>query len=56
MFGRTELELQGLAVHNSGIEEMLLRQGFAQSTIPIPEELGMGAGEVEIFSKVFPVL
>ena len=55
MFGVEELELQGIAVHNPKIEEILLRQGFMQSTITIPEEFNMGTGTVEIFSKVFPV-
>ena len=47
-----ELELQGIAVTNPRIEQMLLRQGFTRQTVEIPEALG-GGGTVEVFSKVF---
>lgn len=47
-----ELELQGIAVTNPRIEQMLLRQGFTRQTMEIPEALG-GGGSVEVFSKVF---
>ena len=46
------LELQGIAVTNPRIEQMLLRQGFTRQTVEIPEALG-GGGTVEVFSKVF---
>ena len=47
-----ELEIQGIAVTNPRIEQMLLRQGFTRQTVEIPEALG-GDGRVEVFSKVF---
>ena len=46
------LELQGIAVTNPRIEQLLLRQGFTRQTVEIPEALG-GGGTVEVFSKVF---
>jgi hypothetical protein len=52
MMGAEALELQGIAVTNPRIEQMLLRQGFTRQTMVIPEALG-GGGPVEIFSKVF---
>jgi hypothetical protein len=46
------LELQGIAVTNPRIAQMLLRQGFTRQMVEIPEALG-GGGRVEVFSKVF---
>ena len=47
-----ELEIQGIAVTNPRIEQMLLRQGFTPQTVEVPDALG-GGGTVEVFSKVF---
>jgi hypothetical protein len=52
VMGVEELEIQGIAVTNPRIEQMLLRQGFTRQTVEIPEALG-GDGRVEVFSKVF---
>jgi hypothetical protein len=52
VMGAEELELQGIAVTNLRIAQMLLRQGFTRQMVAIPEALG-GGGTVEIFSKVF---
>jgi hypothetical protein len=52
VMGSEELELQGIAVTNPRIEQMLLRQGFTRQTVEVPEALG-GGGRVEVFSKVF---
>ena len=47
-----ELEIQGIAVTNPRIAQLLLRQGFTRQTVEIPEALG-GGGTVEIFAKIF---
>jgi hypothetical protein len=52
VMGAEALEMQGIAVTNPRIEQMLLRQGFTRQTAEIPEALG-GGGTVEIFTKVF---
>ena len=52
VMGAEELEIQGIAVTNPRVEQMLLRQGFTRQTVEIPEVLG-GGGTVELFSKVF---
>jgi hypothetical protein len=54
VMGAEELELQGIAVTNPRIEQMLLRQGFTRRMVEIPEALG-GGGSVEVFSKVFRI-
>jgi hypothetical protein len=51
VMGAEALELQGIAVTNPRIEQMLLRQGFTRQTVEIPEALG-GGGTVEVCSKV----
>ena len=52
MMHAEELEIQGIAVTNLRIAQLLLRQGFTPQTVEIPEALG-GGGTVEIFSKIF---
>ena len=41
---------------NPKIEEMLSRLGFTIENIPIPPELGVGEGMVDVYSKVFAVV
>lgn len=52
VMGAEALEIQGIAVTNLRIEQLLLRQGFTRQTMEIPEVLG-GGGTVEVVSKVF---
>lgn len=52
VMGAEALELQGIAVTNPRMVQMLLRQGFTRQTVEIPEALGDG-GTVEVFAKVF---
>ena len=52
----SEYDLIGAAVHDEGIEEMLVRQEFNRTTEVLPEYLGLGPNaECEIFTKRFPV-
>jgi hypothetical protein len=51
--GASEVELFGAAFINQRLEALLLRQGFARATEPVPEELG--GGTMEIVTKLFPV-
>ncbi len=52
-FGAARLELFGGAFINPRLEALLLRQGYAQATEAVPEELG--GGTIEIVTRVFPV-
>jgi hypothetical protein len=53
----SEYDLIGAAVHDKGIEEMLVRQKFDRTTEVLPEYIGLGPNaECEIFTKRFPVL
>lgn len=53
VFGLEELELFGVAIINDDLRAMLLRRGFREESISVPEALG--GGVATILTRVFRV-
>ncbi|MCC6973160.1 MAG: PD40 domain-containing protein, partial [Anaerolineae bacterium] len=53
--GVDELQLTGIAVINPRLELMFRRLSFTPELRPIPRELNVGEGFVEVWTKIFPM-
>jgi len=53
LFGASEVEVFGAAIYNTQIQEMLIRRGFQNCVLQVPE--AFGGGQVDGLRRVYPV-